>query len=226
MAKKEKSVSHLLDKLLHSFKDVGGDEGKTFIRESLQIRSIDASKIRLPELGNCQLSQHSASKNGSGELKSSQILPALTKSPLNVISTFERRVSLKDPLKDIYFSFPSDDAPSSGDYSLCKRIQRESLSPLDAGNDDLSGLLTDDTSSPVVEKSIGLDCEDGSHSPVIEADMSIGNNIILEEKITKHPRPSLERKPNPDFNGLANDKGNIADGFDDSLQEASISDAL
>jgi len=179
------------------------------------MKSIDTGKVRLPDLGNIQLSQHSLSKSRA-ELKSSQTARYLTKSPLVAISTLQRRVSLKDPLKDLYSVFPNDDAPCSEDSSLSKSTGKVSLSPVDVGNHDISNLLSAGASSPVVENGTRLGFEDDICAPV-GVDRSIDNDIIAKEKSRKHPL--LERSENPDSNGVVNDKGNISVGCDE-MQEA------
>ena len=203
---------------MSSFKDFDGDEGKTFLRESLQIKSIDTGKVRLPEMGNIQLSHHSLSKS-IAELKSSQTSRCLTKSPLGAISSLQRRVSLKDPLKDLYSVFPNDDAPCSAVSSLSKSTIKIFLSPGDVGNHDNSNFLFNGASSPVVENGTRLGFEDDISVRVGEADRSIGSDIITKDKSRKHPHPLLERNENPDSDGVVNDKGNISVGCD-GMQEA------
>ncbi|ONK76622.1 uncharacterized protein A4U43_C03F30250 [Asparagus officinalis] len=204
----KKNVGYLLGKLLSSFKDFDENEGKIFLQENLQMKSIDTGKITLPDLGSIQLSQSSASKNRTAQckLQGSQISPSLTKVPLKAISAFQRRVSLKDPLKDIYSTFPSDDAPSSGDCYLQRSIGRKSLS------------RGDDASSPMVEQGTRLDFDERC-SPTVGTNSLMGNNIILQEKLTKHPHPSSEINSNSDSNGVLNGKGNISDGYCGGLQE-------
>ncbi|XP_020277334.1 uncharacterized protein LOC109851554 isoform X3 [Asparagus officinalis] len=208
--------SNILEKLLSSFEDFDEAEGKNFLRESLQMKLIDAGKFCLPELGNIQLGQSDVLKTKAtrADFKSSQI----SSPALKAISAFQRRVSLKDPLKDICSELPSDGAPSTRDYTLLKSHGRKSPLPVDTGNHDVSGFSFDDASSPMAERGTGLGFED-DHSPVLEADKLTGNNITLQEKHEDHSRPSPEKSMNSDSNGVINDKGTIYDGLDGGLQE-------
>lgn len=220
VVEKEKKVSNLLDKLLSSFEDFDGDEGKTFLRESLQMKSIDTGKLHLPELGNAQLSQQSASKTrvALGELKGSQISPSRTKSPLGVISALQRRVSLKDPLKDLYSVFRCDDTPCSRGSSPRKSTGKVSLSPQNVGNQDRTDFLFDGASS-VAESGTKLHFEDDNGEADAAEDISIGNNIMAEEKLTEDAYLSLESNTNPDDTIVHNNEGNLLVRFHGGLQE-------
>lgn len=224
MVEKERNVSNLFDKLLSSCKDFHEDEGKAFLRESLQIKLIDTGKIRLPELGNIQLSQHSALKKvTSGELNGFQASLPVTESPLGAISALRRRAALKE-LNNLYSVFCGDDTPCSRGSSSSRKAGKLSLSPVNIGNHDGSDFLFDGDSYPVIENATKLDFEDGICEP--DAAASIDENIITEENSTENPHPLLERSTHSNSNVVVNDNGDMPIVFIGGLLEASTSHVL
>ncbi|KAG1367623.1 putative centromere protein C [Cocos nucifera] len=194
---KEKKVNDLLDKLLSSFKDLDEDEGATLLRESLQIKSIDAGKVRLPELHSVQKNDIKAldSREMRKELEGCQLSqnsPTLSRSRLAAISTLKRRILLKDLLEDPFSVLPIDDAPASRDSSRNKGQDESSLSPVaHISHDDRNGSIVGDASAPAMVNDKRF-LVDKLHITVSEADRTVDSKITVEEELTEYSSCLLE----------------------------------
>ncbi|CAL9097406.1 unnamed protein product [Musa acuminata var. zebrina] len=114
----ENNANNILEKLLFSFRDLDEGEGTAFLRESLQIKSIEIGKIHLPELHSIQRNDFRTLENRVAKEKSEahQLLPTsatLSRSPLADTSYLQRHMSLIDQQGNPYMIPPSADAPYS-----------------------------------------------------------------------------------------------------------------
>ncbi|URE10632.1 hypothetical protein MUK42_04575 [Musa troglodytarum] len=112
----ENNANNLLEKLLFSFRDLDEGEGTAFLRESLQIKSIEIGKIHLPELHSIQRNNFRTLENRVAKEKSEahQLLPTsatLSRSPLADTSYLQRHTSLNDQQGNPYMIPSSADAP-------------------------------------------------------------------------------------------------------------------
>ncbi|XP_065045524.1 uncharacterized protein LOC135677290 isoform X1 [Musa acuminata AAA Group] len=114
----ENNANNILEKLLFSFRDLDEGEGTAFLRESLQIKSIEIGKIHLPELHSIRRNDFRTLENRVAKEKSEahQLLPTsatLSRSPLADTSYLQRHMSLIDQQGNPYMFPPSADAPYS-----------------------------------------------------------------------------------------------------------------
>lgn len=114
----ENNANNILEKLLFSFRDLDEGEGTAFLRESLQIKSIEIGKIHLPELHSIRRNDFRTLENRVAKEKSEahQLLPTsatLSRSPLADTSYLQRHMSLIDQQGNPYMIPPSADAPYS-----------------------------------------------------------------------------------------------------------------
>ncbi|THU51831.1 hypothetical protein C4D60_Mb06t35190 [Musa balbisiana] len=127
----ENNANNLLEKLLFSFRDLDEGEGTAFLRESLQIKSIEIGKIHLPELHSIQRNNFRALENRVAKEKSEahQLLPTSatqSRSPLADTSYSQRHMSLIDQQGSPYMIPPSADAP----YSTSRTPARSPLAAI------------------------------------------------------------------------------------------------
>ncbi|RWV85882.1 hypothetical protein GW17_00052284 [Ensete ventricosum] len=108
-------IKSLLDSVVT---DLDEGEGTAFLRESLQIKSIEIGKIHLPELHSIQRNNFRTLENRVAKEKSEahQLLPTsatISRSPLADTSYLQRHMSHNDQQGNPYVIPPSADAPYS-----------------------------------------------------------------------------------------------------------------
>nr|CAD1832838.1 unnamed protein product [Ananas comosus var. bracteatus] len=179
VTEREKDVNGILDNLLSSFKDLDEDEGAALLRESLQIKSINVGKVRLPDLPNIG-SLHTKAMRRSPKIPISSTNAA--RSALAAISTLQKRISPKDPRADLYTMSLNPDEAYCNDSSP-SIIGQSKQSPSHPRGRGSRVLTSGDASTSIMvngEKSSLL----GTLSvPLSQADRVI-NKVTTEEKLT------------------------------------------
>lgn len=157
------------------------DEGAALLRESLQIKSINVGKVRLPDLPNIG-SLHTKAMRRSPKIPISSTNAA--RSALAAISTLQKRISPKDPRADLYTMSLNPDEAYCNDSSpsIIGRGKQSPSLPRGCGS---RVLTSGDASTSIMvngEKSSLL----GNSVPLSQADRMI-NKVMTEEKLTSSP---------------------------------------
>ncbi|KAH7686592.1 Centromere protein C/Mif2/cnp3 protein [Dioscorea alata] len=193
VAEKEKNVDHILDELLSSFKDVDGNEEVSFLREKLQIKSIDVGKISLPEIASFKTKDSGVVKNISRKAEGSlqgMSSPILLSSPLAAISILQRRIPLKCLKRDHYSIHLSDNIEYAGGSSLIGG-QGQPHSPVGIDHSDISGSISDIASTPVQPSDKRQ--KTNKKLPAFSGEMNVGKKTASEESLTGNNPLVLER---------------------------------
>ncbi|KAM0932423.1 putative centromere protein C/Mif2/cnp3 [Dioscorea sansibarensis] len=219
VAEKEKNVNHILDELLSSFKDVDGNEEVSFLREKLQIKSIDVGKISLPEMNSFKRKDSGVVKNISRKAEDplqGMSSPILLSSPLAAISILQRRIPLKSPVRDPYSMHQSDNIEYAGGSSLIGS-QGQPCSPVGIDHSDISGSISDIASTPV--RPSDRRQKANNKLPAFSGEMNVGKKTASEESLTGNNPLVLERHTASPSKGFVIDNVIMPVELDSFLQE-------
>ncbi|XP_077211731.1 centromere protein C-like isoform X2 [Tasmannia lanceolata] len=233
----ENRIGSILDELMYTCRDLGGDETATLLQEKLNIKPLILDKLSLPDLSSVQINDRKPSnprcrKSFSVLQQSIKAMvsrktpvkgprrvesPTFSKtsrSPSSLMPTLQRRISQLDPTRDP-FSMPLDFDMSPVENTTVVEGVGHSLSP----PIDITGLSTNDHATS--EK---IDLQRSSFSgklpaPMLEGDNSFENNINSPKLLTEESAFPFEKPLSDNSYRFDSDMDVTPNGLDTSLQD-------
>ncbi|XP_077225331.1 centromere protein C-like isoform X2 [Tasmannia lanceolata] len=236
----ENKIGSFFDELLHTHRDLDGDEMVTLLQENLNIKPLTLNKLSFPDLGSVQTndlkaSQKSRSRKALSVLQHStksiinrktpvkdqqrvesnrfsKTSPTPPRSPFALMPSLQRRNSQLDPIRDP-FSMPLDIDMSPVEHSSVVEGVEHNLSP-PIDTDQTNGRITSEKIDVERSSFVG-DLQD----PMLGVDKTVGNDINSVNPVTEELACPFGKPISDNSSRFDSDMDVTSIGLDRSFQE-------